>query len=136
MNNLQSCFSCCLQKVSSEVQHKGIPLQTWNHLTQAFIYIEQQHDMWLIPIISHVTNASNIVYFLVVNHEYHRLNVPEHDFPAILFQLHLRHLISPFNSPFPSRNSTVLIICKEIRNNLDSTPPCPTELHLNELYGI
>ena len=78
----------------------------------------------------HVTNASNIVSFLLVKHEYLRLNLPEHDFPAILFHLHLRHLISPFNSPLSSRNSTVLIICKEIKNNLHSTPPCPKRLHL------
>jgi hypothetical protein len=71
----------------------------------------------------------------MVNHEYQRLKVPEHDFPAILFHLCLRHVISPFSSPFPSKNSTVLIICKEIKNNLDSTPPCPIRLHLNELLG-
>jgi hypothetical protein len=92
--------------------------------------------MWLIPIISHVTNASNNVILLLVSHEYQRLKVPEHDFPAILFQLCLRHLISPFSNPIPSRNSGVLIICKEIKNNLDSTPPCRKRLHLNELLGI
>jgi hypothetical protein len=90
----------------------------------------------LIPITSTVTNASNIVSFLLVNHEYQTLKVPEHDFPAILFQLHLRHLISPFSSTFHSRNSTVIVIYKEIKNNLDSTPSCPTRLNLNELLGI
>jgi len=58
----------------------------------------------------HVTNASNIVYFLLVSHEYHRLKLPGHGLSAILFQLRLRHLISPFNSPFPPRNSTFLIL--------------------------